>query len=242
MTDVWFLFLGAAGTWIVSRMQLRHTSGHKVIGDIDTHLSMQLSGYQLYNDKLGNVASLATLDDSYVALVAPRIKKGIQLENEWDKEKTRKLMRISVGTDGPEHVVSIWDVKYGTLQAERSLQLGDKTAYGKDKCVYSVRISHFYYSILVVLTWCVIRSLYCPTITWQLVCLLSQLVPILARRKSKPWPMPSQLLCSALTTMNPSHLWLLWARWMLLSISLVIMMQLVWPRVVMKELDNQSRA
>lgn len=45
------------------------------------------------------------------------------------------------GTDGPEHVVSIWDVKYGTLQAERSLQLGDKTAYGKDKCVYSVRIS-----------------------------------------------------------------------------------------------------
>lgn len=51
-------------------------------------------------------------------------------------------MRVSFlsGTDGPEHVVSIWDVKYGTLQAERSLQLGDKTAYGKDKCVYSVRI------------------------------------------------------------------------------------------------------
>ncbi|KAJ8659341.1 hypothetical protein O0I10_005056 [Lichtheimia ornata] len=118
-TDGRITALGAAGTWIVWRMQLRHTSVHKVIGDIEAHLSMQLSGYQLYNDKLGSIASLATLDDSYVALVAPRIKKG---------------------TDGPEHVVSIWDVKYGTLQAERSLQLGDKTAYGKDKCVYSISV------------------------------------------------------------------------------------------------------
>lgn len=69
-------------------MQLRHTSVHKVIGDIEAHLSMQLSGYQLYNDKLGSIASLATLDDSYVALVAPRIKKGTRKRmSEKEKEK-----------------------------------------------------------------------------------------------------------------------------------------------------------
>ena len=41
--------------------------------------------------------------------------------------------------DTAEHVVSIWDIKYGTLQAERILHLADKSACGKDKCIYKVR-------------------------------------------------------------------------------------------------------
>ncbi|KAI9319293.1 hypothetical protein BX666DRAFT_2025602 [Dichotomocladium elegans] len=118
-TDGRISVLGSAGTWSVWRMHLRHTTGHKVIGEIEPHLSMHFKGYRFSSDKLGKIASIASLDGSYIALVAPRIKSG---------------------AEGLEHVVSIWDMKYGTLQAERILQLGDKSAYGMDKCVYKIQV------------------------------------------------------------------------------------------------------
>ncbi|KAI8140412.1 hypothetical protein BJV82DRAFT_671490 [Fennellomyces sp. T-0311] len=109
--------LGSGGTWSVWHLQIKQETGHKLVGHLDAHLSIQLQGYQLHSEKLGNVAAVTPLSDGYVAMVAPRITDNTA-----------------------EHVVSIWDVKYGTLQAERTLQLGDKNVGGKDKCIYKISV------------------------------------------------------------------------------------------------------
>ncbi|KAI7852997.1 hypothetical protein BDC45DRAFT_443010 [Circinella umbellata] len=111
--------LGSGGKWTVWRLKIKQETGRKLVGRLDNQLSTQFQGYQLHSDKLGDVAALAPLSEGYVAMVAPRLKNS----------------KYSA-----EHVVSIWDVKYGTLQAERILNLADKSACGKDKCIYKISV------------------------------------------------------------------------------------------------------
>lgn len=118
-TDGRFTLLEASGKWTIYRMQLKHTSSKKVSGFLSEHLSIQLNGYCFQDDVLGNVASLSPLSDSYVALVAARkSKKGAEVE----------------------HVVSVWDVKYGTLQAEQLIKMNEKNTFNKSTCIYSVSV------------------------------------------------------------------------------------------------------
>ncbi|RCI03738.1 hypothetical protein CU098_008706 [Rhizopus stolonifer] len=108
--------LSVAGTWAVYRMQLRHSSSKKISGVLTEHVSIQLHGYRFQDEALGTIASVTPLSDSYVAMIAPRTKK-----NE------------------VEHVVSVWDVKYGTLQAEQLIKMSEKNTF-KDTCSYSIAV------------------------------------------------------------------------------------------------------
>ncbi|KAI9258122.1 hypothetical protein BDA99DRAFT_515291 [Phascolomyces articulosus] len=116
-TDGRITTLGSGGKWTVWRLKIKQEAGRKLVGRLDTQLSTQFQGYQLHSDKLGDVAAIAPLSEGYVAMVAPRLKENTA-----------------------EHVVSIWDVKYGTLQAERTLNLADKSVCGKDKCIYKISV------------------------------------------------------------------------------------------------------
>ncbi|KAI7870003.1 hypothetical protein BDF14DRAFT_1778373 [Spinellus fusiger] len=110
--------MGASGTWTVWRIYMKHGSANKISAHLTRHSSVQLQGYCFYDETLGNVASLTSLSDSYVAMVAPRMRKNTE----------------------PEHVVSVWDVKYGTLQAEQVITGADKGISAKDKCVYKISV------------------------------------------------------------------------------------------------------
>ena len=110
--------LGSAGTWTVYRMQLRHSSSKKISGSLTEHVSIQLHGYRFQDDVLGNIASVKPLSDSYVAMIAPRTTKKNEIE----------------------HVVSVWDVKYGTLQAEQIIKLSEKNTFSKSACTYDIAV------------------------------------------------------------------------------------------------------
>ncbi|KAI8360793.1 hypothetical protein BD560DRAFT_355983 [Blakeslea trispora] len=110
--------LGSNGTWTVYRMQLRHSSSKKISGSLVEHASIQLHGYRFHDDALGNIASVKPLSDSYVAMIAPRTTKKNEVE----------------------HVVSVWDVKYGTLQAEQIIKLSEKNTFSKSTCTYDIAV------------------------------------------------------------------------------------------------------
>lgn len=117
-TDGRLTILGAAGAWTVWRMQLKHSSSKKVTGTLTENLSIQLNGYRFQDDVLGNVAAVTPLSDSYVAMIAPRTTKKSEVE----------------------HVISVWDVKYGTLQAEQIIKMTEKNVFNKDNCVYNIAV------------------------------------------------------------------------------------------------------
>lgn len=117
-TDGRLTILGAAGNWTVWRMQLKHSSSKKISGSLNEHLSIQLNGYRFQDETLGNIASVTPLSDSYVAMIAPRTTKKGEVE----------------------HVVSVWDVKYGTLQAEQLVKMTEKNTFNKDTCVYNIAV------------------------------------------------------------------------------------------------------
>jgi hypothetical protein len=118
-TDGRLTVLGAAGAWTVWRLQLKHSSSKKVSGYLTEHLSIQLNGYRFQDDHLGNIAAVTPLSDSYVAMIAPRT--------------TKKSGEV-------EHVVSVWDIKYGTLQAEQIIKMTEKNVFNKDNCVYNIAV------------------------------------------------------------------------------------------------------
>jgi hypothetical protein len=117
-TDGRLTILGAAGNWTVWRMQLKHSSSKKISGSLNEHLSIQLNGYRFQDETLGNIASVTPLSDSYVAMIAPRTTKKGEIE----------------------HVVSVWDVKYGTLQAEQLVKMTEKNTFNKNTCVYNIAV------------------------------------------------------------------------------------------------------
>jgi hypothetical protein len=118
-TDGRLTILGATGTWTVWRMQLKHSSSKKITGSLSEHLSIQLNGYRFQDEVFGNIAAVAPLSDSYVAMVAPRTAK-----------KTGEV----------EHIISVWDVKYGTLQAEQLIKMTEKNTFSKNTCVYNIAV------------------------------------------------------------------------------------------------------
>ncbi|KAI7896338.1 uncharacterized protein EV154DRAFT_435444 [Mucor mucedo] len=117
-TDGRLTVLGAAGAWTVWRMQLKHSSSKKVTGTLTENLSIQLNNYRFQDDVLGNIAAVTPLSDSYVAMIAPRITKKSEVE----------------------HIISVWDVKYGTLQAEQIIKMSEKNVFNKDNCVYNIAV------------------------------------------------------------------------------------------------------
>lgn len=118
-TDGRLTVLGATGTWTVWRMQLKHSSSKKISGSLSEHLSIQLNGYRFQDEVFGNIAAVTPLSDSYVAMVAPRTTK-----------KTGEV----------EHVISVWDVKYGTLQAEQLIKMTEKNTFNKNTCIYNIAV------------------------------------------------------------------------------------------------------
>ncbi|KAI9483654.1 MAG: hypothetical protein EXX96DRAFT_599962 [Benjaminiella poitrasii] len=111
--------LSNLGTWSVWHIQLKHSSSKKISGTINEHLSIKLNNYRFQDDVLGNIAAITQLNDNYVAMVAPRIIK-----------KSNEV----------EHVVSIWDAKYGTLQAEQTIKMSEKNTFNKNNCIYKIAV------------------------------------------------------------------------------------------------------
>ncbi|ORE02428.1 hypothetical protein BCV72DRAFT_280763 [Rhizopus microsporus var. microsporus] len=110
--------LSVAGTWTVWRLQLKYSSSKKIASHLTEHLSIKLNGYRFSDKSLGNVAATAPLGDSYVAMIAPRTG---------NKKNSSEA----------EHVVSVWDIKYGTLQAEQTIKTSEKNVANKN-CVCSI--------------------------------------------------------------------------------------------------------
>ncbi|KAI7905443.1 uncharacterized protein BX663DRAFT_549446 [Cokeromyces recurvatus] len=111
--------LSHVGTWTIWNMQLRHSSSKKISGTMTEHLSIKLNGYRFQDDVLGNIAAITQLNDNYVAMVVPRTVK-----------KTNEV----------EHVISVWDVKYGTLQAEQLIKMNEKNVFSKNACIYKIAV------------------------------------------------------------------------------------------------------
>ncbi|CAO3596888.1 unnamed protein product [Absidia cylindrospora] len=107
------------GTWTVNHLTLKHRPSNKIAAYLEQRLKIHFKNYQVYDEKLGKIASMAPLADNFVALVAPRIARK--------------------GSKVYEHVLSIWDVKYGTLQAEQIIKLSEKQLYSAN-CVYQVNV------------------------------------------------------------------------------------------------------
>ncbi|KAI8970156.1 hypothetical protein BDF20DRAFT_106790 [Mycotypha africana] len=118
--------LTADGTWTIYRLQLKHSSSKKISCSLSEHLSIPLKGYRFYDEHVGSTAALAPLSDSYVALVAPRTAS------------TKKSS--TANSNEVEHVVSVWDVKYGTLQAEQVVKMNEKHTFSKNPCVYNIAV------------------------------------------------------------------------------------------------------
>ncbi|KAF7723481.1 hypothetical protein EC973_001992 [Apophysomyces ossiformis] len=104
--------LGSGGTWTVWRTHLKRDSSGDIAGQLVKHLSIHLQEYRISDEILGNVAAVTPLSDSYVAMVASRVQKN----------------------SACEHVVSVWDVKYGTLQAEQTIKMDSS----KEKYTYKI--------------------------------------------------------------------------------------------------------
>lgn len=117
-TDGRFTILGASGNWTVWRLQLKHSSSKKISGSLTEHLSIQLNGYRFQDEQLGKIAAVTPLSDSYVAMIAPRTNNKKEVE----------------------HVVSVWDIKYGTLQAEQIIKMTEKNTFNKDNCVCNIAV------------------------------------------------------------------------------------------------------
>jgi hypothetical protein len=61
----------------VNHLTLKHRSSNKIAAYLDQRSKIHFKNYQIYNDKLGSVASMASLPGNFVAFVAPRLmKKG----------------------------------------------------------------------------------------------------------------------------------------------------------------------
>lgn len=93
----------------------------KTLGHLELQCNRELRGFQIVSKDLGPVAAIARLSKGYVALVAPRLKQ--------DGDKV-------------EHVLSVWDELYGTLQAERLIEIGNAGGFRKDECAYTVSLKH----------------------------------------------------------------------------------------------------
>ncbi|KAI8090001.1 uncharacterized protein BX664DRAFT_334432 [Halteromyces radiatus] len=98
--------LESDGMWTVYHLSLKHRSSNKIAAYLEQGFQTQFKHYQVYNKTVGNVASMAALADNFVVFVAPRINEK--------------------GSNSIEHVVSVWDVKYGTLQAEQVIKTSEK--------------------------------------------------------------------------------------------------------------------
>ncbi|KAI8985088.1 hypothetical protein BDB01DRAFT_850148 [Pilobolus umbonatus] len=110
--------LDSSGNWKVYRIQLKHSSSKKINCTLVEDLSIQLDGYNFYDTQLGAVASITSLSDGYVAMIAPR-KPSVKNGNVY------------------EHVISVWDMKYGTLQAEQTINM-DKNLFNKESCICNI--------------------------------------------------------------------------------------------------------
>lgn len=111
------LYIGESGSLSIWKLFLTHRT-KKTTGRLELQFTRTLQGYQIVSKELGSAAMTARLSKGYVAVIAPRLKK--------DGDKV-------------EHVLSIWDETYGTLQAERLIEVGGNTgAFRKNECTYAV--------------------------------------------------------------------------------------------------------
>ncbi|KAI8369639.1 uncharacterized protein BYT42DRAFT_585183 [Radiomyces spectabilis] len=108
--------LDASGTWTVWQLSISDNAS-SVKASLTSRFTRHWQGYQFFDDSLGNVAAMAPLANSYVAIVAPRIKKN---------------------NEGSDYVVSVWDLKYGTLQAEQWVHPPEKNTPAGKKIICNI--------------------------------------------------------------------------------------------------------
>ncbi|KAI9284765.1 hypothetical protein BC943DRAFT_352951 [Umbelopsis sp. AD052] len=110
-----FCVLDQSGTWSVYQIKLKHGPSNKVVADVTKPISLPLNN--LHRDtptkshasliSNHNTLAMTTLQDNYVAIVTG------------NKHST-------------EHIVSIWDVRYGTLQTSTSIKNDTSSQKTKD--------------------------------------------------------------------------------------------------------------
>ncbi|CAO3623493.1 unnamed protein product [Cunninghamella blakesleeana] len=107
------------GIWTIYHLVIKRRTVNKIVSYLNQHHQTQFNGYHIYDNEVGKVASLASLSDQFVAMVAPRI--------------------LQKGSKSVEHVLSIWDIKYGTLQAEKVIKVGEKQ-FSAGECTCNVNV------------------------------------------------------------------------------------------------------
>ncbi|RUS15228.1 hypothetical protein BC937DRAFT_92723 [Endogone sp. FLAS-F59071] len=118
----------ATGLWTIHQLHLTSTLGHGTRVTLTESLTLPLQGFAFgtadtADTKRGAVA-VAPIKDGYLALVGAR-RRG--------------------SSDKLDHVLTIWDIRYGTLQAERTISavtVGDEVdGAWVVGCTYSVSYS-----------------------------------------------------------------------------------------------------
>ncbi|KAI8064348.1 hypothetical protein BC940DRAFT_242517 [Gongronella butleri] len=109
--------LESSGAWSVYQLALKHRAANKLSATLTRQLHRQFAKEQVHHKSHGALAHMALLPGNFVALVTPRTKQK--------------------GGNASEFTLSIWDVKYGTLQAEQVIKPGDASF---DQGVASCRV------------------------------------------------------------------------------------------------------
>ncbi|ORX57018.1 hypothetical protein DM01DRAFT_1303418 [Hesseltinella vesiculosa] len=101
--------LESSGAWTVYQLSLKHRMANKLSATLTQQLQRQFPKEQVYHKTNGALASTAMLPGNFVALITPRPKQK-------------------------DFLLSIWDVKYGTLQAQQSIQPENLPDHGATQC------------------------------------------------------------------------------------------------------------
>ncbi|KAG2172659.1 hypothetical protein INT43_000006 [Umbelopsis isabellina] len=108
-----FCLIDQDGTWTVYQIKLRHGPSNKVLSDVQKSISLPLNDLEIEKKSKTNLVepcntiAMTTLKDNYVAIVTGHKQTS-------------------------EHQVSIWDVRYGTLQASTTIKNDSKSKDTKD--------------------------------------------------------------------------------------------------------------
>ncbi|KAM3579651.1 hypothetical protein VKS41_008103 [Umbelopsis sp. WA50703] len=108
-----FCIIDQDGAWTVYQIKLRHGPSNKILSDVKKSISLPLNDLEIEKKTKANVVeprntiAMTTLKDNYVAIVTGHKQTS-------------------------EHQVSIWDVRYGTLQASTMIKNDSKSKDTKD--------------------------------------------------------------------------------------------------------------
>jgi hypothetical protein len=132
-----FHFVDRTGTWSVYQIKLKHGPSNKILADVTKPISLPLDDLEMDNSTKSqtalvadhNTVAMTMLKDNYVAIVTS--------SKQTSKESGFFLVGVCCRSNFltlcvAEHVLSIWDVRYGTLQTSKRIKNDSASHKSKD--------------------------------------------------------------------------------------------------------------